>query len=209
MSHVLDLVRTAGRVLPFMALAAALAGCRSDGAGQIQAAWSFETDFDGWGIHALDVRQDTSGDSLEIPWSVTRTAARAARGRHSVEITFVNRTDAAKIWLERSFTVQPGTTYEWELRFAWYGIQSSQDGNRLLAGVVATPPVTREAVMALGVAGAGAPAAWQVRRATGRVLAGADGLITLVVGVWSTFEIDYAYGLDDVRVSLAPVAALP
>src|SRR5262249_16938519 len=89
----------------------------------------FESGFDGWTARSLDA---------VFPWSIDLSQSRAFDGTWSAEYYVENFNDAAKVWLEKPFTLTAGKTYDvtvsWKLATAddffgsWSVIAYAGDG---------------------------------------------------------------------------------
>jgi hypothetical protein len=159
------------------------------------------------------VSRTTPGGSEDIPWHIVRSTARASNGSTSLELYFFNKTDAAKIWIERPFTLQPDTDYEYEINLSFYPLGNQADGNSLSCAARSAPPLTRDDIVSAVIGGTGVGSSpahpWAQRLARGRVRTDATGQAFAFVGVWGTFEIAYTYYLDDVRIRFRDVHGIP
>jgi hypothetical protein len=167
-------------------------------------AFSFENDMEAWSPRALDVTVAVGDSTGEIPWHIQRTNARASSGSIALEYYFFNQTDAAKIWIERDFLLQPGHNYDYELSFDFWAPGSPFTGSPLFAGMVAESPRSRAEIVSqvIGGTGSGGVGRWTTHAARGTVQADSTGIVHAIVGVWGTFEIAFTYDLDNVHLLL-------
>jgi hypothetical protein len=167
--------------------------------------FSFEQDMDGWTPAAAD-----TGDlrGAHAPWSIERTADTAFEGTHALRLYMANHTDAAKIWIVRSFAATPGRSYQVDISFA-FATADWGDANlfTVLAGSFLTPPSDGPTLVA-GTRhqstgnGANHDVGYQWLRRSFRVSTQADasGVLSVVVGIWGTWETARTYYVDDLSV---------
>ena len=169
--------------------------------------YSFETDFEGWEPDATDLVVA----EREAIWSITRSQERAADGATSLRFHVVNLSDAAKIWIEQPFALQPNTTYDVDIEYAFatadYGLLNLFT---ILTGVLQSSPEDAGDLEPTfqGTTGNGASSdvgyQWLRPRYQLTAESGADGRLYVVIGVWGTYEVTRTYYVDDVRISFTP-----
>lgn len=171
---------------------------------------SFEDGFDGWAERATEVMV---GDDDEIDWEIERSVDRSFAGDVAVRMFADNRTDAARLWIERSVQLATSATYDVTIEFA-FATADWSDVNlwTVLAGAVTErpdgaeelTPTHRDDTRAGDPPGEGF--VWQERSYQTTVTTGVDGEVWIVIGVWGTSEFQRTYYLDDVRVRLTPTS---
>lgn len=200
-------VLTAGALVAGVGLAACETG--TDPVGEaVQVESSFEDGFDGWAQRAAEV---VVGDDDEIAWEIERSEERSFAGDVAVRMFADNRTDAARLWIERSVQLDSNRTYDVTIEFA-FATADWSDVNlwTVLAGAVTESPAAAEdlAPAHRDDTRAGDPPGegfvWQDRSYETTVTTGVDGEAWIVVGVWGTSEFQRTYYFDDVRVRLTP-----
>src|SRR5207253_8794993 len=75
---------------------------------------TFATGLDSWTPRAMDT---TMPDSSEIAWSIAPSVELGNGDMAAAKVMVDNRTDAAKVWLEKEYDLAPGTTYAVRLMF--------------------------------------------------------------------------------------------
>lgn len=194
-------------------------GCDSSGSppGSIEThSFSFEEGMSGWTAQALDV--EIGGDTIE--WAVEPSDNYATDGSRSVRLFAENRTDAAKIWAERSFDLAPNTTYRVQIEYQ-FGTSDWGDVNnwRIITGAHAQPPRSHDALTYQDRTGHGQDTkelVWlnksyalgplsPARSQTLTAQANASGTLYVTLGVWGTYEVGRTYYVDDVTITFEPV----
>jgi len=158
----------------------------------------FENGFDGWTARSLDA---------VFPWSIELSQSRGFDGTWSAEYYVENFNDAAKVWLEKPFTLTAGKTYDvtisWKLATAdgffgaWSVIAYAGDSQAQQIGEFTN----------LGSTSNGFEDGqyhWLTKSMTKRVST-TDGSIWVGVGVWGTFEVVHTYDVDSVKVTFTEV----
>lgn len=163
--------------------------------------FTFESDLGGW---------TTDGTDLEDPpvtWSIERSDELAERGDWSVRLSLDNLNDAGKIWMERAFELQPGSTYDVEAAFDFATADFGDFGLwTIIAGVSFEDPETVDDLTFREETGTGsdedAGHVWTARRyELGTLTADPEtGLLWVALGVWGTFETARTYYIDDVEL---------
>ena len=169
--------------------------------------YSFETDLEGWEPDATDL---VFGGSEAI-WSITRSQELAADGATSLRLYVVNLSDAAKIWIEQPFALEPNTTYDVDIEYAFatadYGLLNLFT---IVTGVLQSSPEDAGdlAPTFQGTTSNGASSdvgyQWLRKRYQFTAESGAVGRLYVVIGVWGTYEVTRTYYVDDVRISFTP-----
>jgi hypothetical protein len=174
--------------------------------GPITASEGFEAGLGGWTPRAMDT---TVAPGDEIDWSVSASSEAAKLGAQAAKFSVDNRTDAAKVWLERSFEVTPYRAYDLTLSFD-FGTSDFGDFNNwtIIAGALpASPQVVDDLPLSGGSTSSGPDdvgLAWLPKTTTQQVIAGPDGKVYILVGVWGTWESLRVYYFDNVEVTLVP-----
>lgn len=187
-----------------------LAAACSDSSGpvdrRVTVGTSFEQGLGAWSVAATDVMVGEE----ELAWSVTTSTERASDGATSVRFTADNRSDAAKLWIERHLDLRPNTTYQVTI-FLHFATSDQGVVNlwRILAGALPSSPTTTEDLEPTFQDETGKPTAgdgyvWIPKTYQESVTTGADGNAVIVIGVWGTFEAVRTYYIDDVEVVAVP-----
>jgi hypothetical protein len=181
-----------------------LASCADpvgNGAPDVEVTTSFEQDWDGWVSEGIDL------DDPPVAWNVSRSTDRATGGLWSARLDLENYNDKGKIWIRRAFTVRPGVAHRAEITFRFatsdWGFANLWT---IIAGALAAAPTRADDLPYQDHTGNGEDMdtgwVWLSRAYEQRVVAGADGMIHVVIGVWGTWETPRTYYVDDVRVRL-------
>jgi hypothetical protein len=172
--------------------------------------YSFDSDLEGWTPRAFD----TEVGGAEIDWSVASSSEQQTAGAGSAKYSVSNLTDAAKVFLEREFELEPNTEYDFELAFD-FATDDWGDINlwTLIAGALPSAPDVPEDLEPSyqGDTGTGsdidAGYVWLDKHITGTVTTGADGRAVVVIGVWGTWESLSEYYIDNLIIDFHPPAA--
>ncbi len=172
---------------------------------QEQHSFSFENSMEDWVAKGVDLEYD--GGTLE--WSIMRSQERARDGTTSVKFYLNNLNDAGKVWIERSFEVQPNKRYQVTLSYAF---ASADFGGvnlwTIISGALTKHPETREDLTPAyqDETGNGLQSdsgyVWVEKRYDVTVESGPDGVLWTVVGVWGTWEGPRTYYVDSLTITL-------
>jgi len=166
--------------------------------------FSFEESLEGWHTRGIDLElgQDT------IQWSITQSSDRATDRSTSLKFYLNNLNDADKIWVEKKFSVRPGTRYRVSIS---YDFASRDNGTMnlftVIPGVLPRPPRTREELAPTfqGSTGNGSDSdseyIWTRKEYGVIVESGETGELSVVIGVWGTWETPRTYYLDHLRIT--------
>jgi hypothetical protein len=159
--------------------------------------YSFESGLDEWYGNGVDL-----GDP-QVAWSAERSSGQASVGSASVALSVNNAEGAAKVWIEREFTVEPSRAYDIEVTFDL----GSSDGTgsepwRVVAGAHVAPPMTAAELSIQDPTGngGGAGVVFVQKSYSLRATSDEDGRMYLVIGVWGTSVGERTYFLDNVHV---------
>lgn len=171
------------------------AGCRGREAVppvEPPAAFSFEAGLEGWSPAATDVQD---GEAVAT-WYVEHSTERASDGVGSVHLRVDNMTDAAKVWVEQRFELEPNTSYRVELDF---DLSTADWGDfnlwRVIAGALPARPLDRDDLEPAyrEETGTGTDEddghVWLPKQYSFEVTTGPDGEAWVVIGVWGTYEV--------------------
>ena len=161
-------------------------------------AFSFEKDMEGWEVNGTDL------DDPQVEWAIERSEDIASEGKTSVRLYLNNMNGAGKIWIERSFEVEPNRTYEVSIA---YDLASADWGDvnlwTIITGVV--PESSRIELASQGDTGNNASPedgfVWLNKSYTFTAESGPEGRLLVVIGVWGTWETARTYYLDNVEVT--------
>lgn len=170
--------------------------------------FSFENDLQGWTPRATDVFEAGNPPAVAT-WSIQPSQERASDGGSSLRLTVSNLTDAAKVWIERDFTVTPNRRYRVKVQYA---LASADFGDinlwRIITGVAPSSPQTRDDLTYQDTTGNGSDApggyTWLEKSYDLDATSGADGRLYVTIGVWGTSEHPRTYYLDNVRITISP-----
>ena len=211
-NYLQEACRGAGRACGWIARLVALpvllfaAGCddsTSPDDRQVTVRTSFEQGLGEWSTHATDVM--VGGEELE--WSVVPSTDRASDGTTSVRFRAENRSDAAKLWIQRPLELRPNTRYRVSIEFAFATAdRGAVNLWRIMAGALPSAPTTTADLEPTFRGETGSPSDdegydWLAKSYEVMVMTGADGRLFIVVGVWGTYEVTRTYYVDDVRVT--------
>ncbi len=172
-----------------------LLGCGP--ARQQSAFFSFEASLQGWSAQGLDL---VDGNADE-PWIIRPTFDRGFDGPGCAKLFLDNGNGTGKIWLERTFLLEPGRRYRAHLEMALGTQDGTANAFRLIAGFLPAPPRTDDALGGVASAdtstGGATGFAWVGKSSDAEVSGPA---VTAVIGVWGTSASARTYYLDAVTV---------
>lgn len=193
---------------PAMAQSAPLEGSVQGDAGQAIAgatvtaspaapADSFEQDFDGW-----QFRQDIQGLS-----TADRTTEVAFDGSTSVVFSTTGRFDDGTAWLQKTFFLDPSTTYQ--VHLSWYqtNLFTSDIGRWPVVAYAGTTAPQEEADFT-EVGRDSASESFTRYDLDTTVTTDSSGQVVLAFGVSVVFEVDRAHFFDFVRPSIVPLSEI-
>ena len=186
-----------------------LSGCDDDPvapspAEPVEQSFTFSQDMDGWQAAATDTLNPP------IEWHVRHSTEESVVGDGAVELFLENLNDQGKIWMERSFELEPGVFYDVDIEFA-FGTSDWGQVNlfTVIAGVHAEPPRDAEDLTFQDDTGHGGDEdvglVWEDRTYRLSTQAPADGSVYVTIGVWGTWETARTYFVDDVTVRFTPM----
>ncbi|CAN5879291.1 hypothetical protein BH24GEM1_BH24GEM1_08990 [soil metagenome] len=184
------------------------AACGDDGTGPNigprTETFSFEDGLGAWLADATDIT--VGGDP--IAWDVAVTDEAATDGERSVRLSLDNLSDAGKIWIERSFDLEPETSYSVRIEFD-FGTADFGDVNlwTIIAGASPQPPETAQDLQdgfrdeTGHDQGQDAGLVWLEKAYDFVTTTEADGVLHVALGVWGTYEVSRIYFVDAVRIT--------
>jgi hypothetical protein len=186
--------------LPILALVTLIfAGCNVANMPQSMN-YSFERGLEGWTTNGTDL------DNPPDQWSIEPSRDMASKGETSLKFYLDNVNDAGKIWITRSFDVEPETHYQVEVT---YKFASADYGGlnlwKVITGVALEPPRTAGELVYQGDTGNGAGPddgwVWQRQTYNFDIRTGPEKELYVTIGVWGTWEAARTYYLDDLDVT--------
>ncbi len=167
--------------------------------------YSFDNGLNDWNVRGIDLM--VGGE--EVDWSITHTSEPSYNSSGAAEFYLENNTDAGKIWLERSFILEPNQSYVVEVDFA-FGTSDYGDINlwTIISGAHTTPPETHEELTYRGKTGhdqgESAGLVWLNKEHAFIAESNSDGELFVTVGVWGTYEVPRTYYIDELEISFQP-----
>ncbi len=162
--------------------------------------FSFDEDMQGWEKDGTDL------DDPPIEWTVEQTTNKSYNGSGSVKLYLNNLNDAGKIWMERSFDVEPNTMYEVTVSY-FFGTADYGEFNlfNIICGVTTTNPETIDDLTFQGDTGHHQDEQdeylWLEKEYTFTVLSDDNGALYVSIGVWGNWETPRTYYVDEVNIS--------
>lgn len=187
-------------------IAAGLGGCSEslEGPDSQTFTFSFDDTMQGWSADGADLTNP------QVAWSIQQSTAEASNGAGSVRITLDNLNDAGKVWMERSFDLEPNRTYDVEVSYA-FGSADFGDINlwRIITGVSADSPEDADDLEFQGDTGNGLDSngglQWLDKTYSFTATTDADGVLHVSIGTWGTYEVQRTYFVDDVTLTFSEV----
>jgi len=167
---------------------------------------SFENDLEGWVAKATDVW----GVTPEA-WSITRSQDTARDGNTSLKFFLDNSNDAEKIWVEKSFAVEPNRIYDVTVEYALASVSSELGAGTaftIITGVLKSSPATREELSPAykDAATNGTDESgyrWLEKRYEFTVQPDEQATLYVVIGIWGDWEVRRTFYFDDVRITIS------
>jgi len=182
-----------------LAVCVLLGGCGP--ATQTSGSYSFEGSLQGWAPAAVDV----AAPGAPLDWSVSPSTERSFDGTWSARMFIVNDTDAAKVWISRTYRLSPSRNYDVHVEFA-LGSSDPDPASafRILAGVAKTLPANGDEAISLAredtANGGASQVTWLPKQYDSIASTDASGTLTAVIGIWGTASGTRTYYFDAVAV---------
>lgn len=166
--------------------------------------FSFEEGLENWETRGTDL------DNPLVDWSIDVSENLASHGETSAMYYLSNVNDAGKIWIERSFDVDPNTNYRVDIS---YNFVSADYGDfnlwTIITGVHKTSPETRDDLVFQGDTGNEADSnvgfKWMNKSYDFTIESSSEGEIYVTLGVWGTWETDRIYFIDNVEIEFEEI----
>ncbi|MFW6385778.1 MAG: hypothetical protein ACOCZP_01335 [Candidatus Hadarchaeota archaeon] len=170
--------------------------------------FSFENDMEEWTSMGADL------DNPPIEWGIERSQEYSVDGQYSLKYELANMNDAGKIWIERSFDVEPEKTYRVDVS---YDLASRDYGVNLwtiITGAYPDIPLkendSTQKLIFQGDTGTGSESVenheWLDKSYDFLVDSGENGKIHVNIGIWGTWEATRTYYLDNLRIEFEPLS---
>lgn len=153
--------------------------------------FSFENDLEGWTANATD----TGSQGTAASWSITP-------GSTAAQFTIDNLSGNAKVWIEKSFPVEPKTPYRVIVE---YGFLESllAPKSRIITGVLNKPPQTADDLQPAFQEKAGDPGyPLKRKRYEFDVKSKKSGMLTIVLGIFAAKKTHQLYYFENVCITL-------
>lgn len=162
--------------------------------------YSFENDMQGWKKNGTDL------DNPPINWSINRSNEMSTNGYYSVRFYLENYNDAGKIWIEKTFDVEPNSIYEVKIS---YKFATADFGDVNLFNIINTVLGDsfdgRDNLNYEGDTGHHSDArdfVWLDKEYDYVVETDENAQIYINIGVWGSWETTRTYYLDELNISL-------
>ncbi|KXB06701.1 hypothetical protein AKJ51_03095 [candidate division MSBL1 archaeon SCGC-AAA382A20] len=167
--------------------------------------FSFEKGMDNWKVNGTDL------DNPPVEWDITRTKEMATDGSASLKFYLANVNDAGKIWIERTFELDPSKVYD--IRVS-YDFASADFGDlnlwRIITGVSPEPPLSDQKTPLVFQGNTGNRAnsdigfKWLEKSYKFKTQTDAEGKIYVNIGIWGTWETTRKYYFDNILIEYKP-----
>jgi hypothetical protein len=166
-----------------------------------QLSFSFEEGLGGW----TGEPPEEAFDGTPCDGRIERSNDRSHTGSWSVNLFLNNNCDAGRVWIERSFSLEPNTPYGVRIRY-WF---ATADWGTLnlwnIVGGAQPEPFEVLNLVTLSDTGNGRDNdvgfVWFKKEHVFEVTTNSNGAAFLALGVWGTFEVTREYFIDDVSVT--------
>ncbi len=162
--------------------------------------YSFESDMQGWEKNGTDL------DNPPINWSVGRSDEISTDGDYSVRFYLENFNDAGKIWMEKTFDVDPNSIYDIKIS---YNFATADFGDLNLFNIITTvlgkSLSGRETLNYEGDTGHHSDAegyVWLDKEFEYIVETDDSGQIYINIGVWGSWETTRTYFVDELNITI-------
>jgi len=160
--------------------------------------FSFEDGLESWSEDGTDL------DNPPVDWTVALSDEMSSEGDYAIKLYLNNVNDAGKIWLERSFDLEPNRTYNVEIT---YDFASADFGDfnlwQIITGVSSEEPEAADDLMFQGDTGIGEQEGfiWLDKSYEFTAESNDDGELWVALGVWGTWETPRTYYIDNISIS--------
>lgn len=167
--------------------------------------YSFENDLEGWSVNGTDLNL---GDHT-VNWSISSSRDIAKDGNTSLKFILDNQNDAAKIWIEKPFSVDPNIAYEVTVEYEFASRMYAGPFFDIITGVLNNHPTKRQDLYPAfkdttwNGSDSDVGYVWQDRKYDFTARSNDQGALYVVIGIWGTWEVGHIYYFDSVRVTIA------
>ncbi len=168
--------------------------------------YSFESDMQGWEINGTDL------DNPPINWSVERSDNMSTHGNYSVKFYLENFNDAGKIWMGKTYNVDPNAIYEVKIS---YNFATSDFGDLNLFNIITTALGTsfsgRDDLNYEGDTGHHTEEegfVWLDKEFEYIVETEDNGEIYINIGVWGSWETTRTYYVDGLNITIEKLESI-
>jgi len=173
---------------------------------EINEFYSFENDMEGWSINGTDLNPN---EPTADEWAITRSQEMAFDGSTAVKLDLTNNNDAGKIWIEKSFLVEPNRLYEVNVSYSFASADGSLGTFNIITGVLKQRRATFDDLIPAFRESTDKRKSkpgyrWLDKQYEFAVSSGQATSVWVVIGIWGTFEIRNMYYVDSVRVEITP-----
>jgi len=163
---------------------------------------SFEDGWDDWEAQGIDLNDPP------VNWTIERTDDHSDDGDYSMKLYLNNMNDQGKIWVQRSFDMDPNRGYKVKLSFSF---ASSDFGSfnlwKIIAGAGPKEPSSMDELTFHGNTGNGymedVGYKWMDKEYTLNARSNSDGELYVYIGVWGTWETGRTYYIDDIDIAVS------
>lgn len=163
--------------------------------------YSFENDFEGWSVTAMDVWGPSP-----MAWAIQRSQDMAKDGNTSAKFDLVNSNDAEKVFIERPFPVRPNQIYHVDVQYALASQYGGAAAFTIITGVLRNTPQTRDDLRpafkdSTTKSNTEPGYEWINKKYEFAVRSDDQGVLHVIIGIWGTWEVHETYYIDDVHVN--------
>lgn len=168
--------------------------------------YSFEKGMQGWTPDGTDLLDPP------INWTVEQSDDHATDGDHSIKFYLDNMNDAGKIWMQKSFDLDPNTHYELTINYD-FGTRDWGNINlfRIITGVTTKNPETADDLIFQDNTGHQQDEdigyTWVNKSYTLSLQTDENGTAYVFIGIWGTWTTPRTYYVDSVNISFEKISS--
>ena len=168
-------------------------------AADISEFYSFENDTGGWSNNGTDLDRNE--------WTITRSQDMASDGSTALKLDLTNNNDRGKIWIEKSFPVEPNHLYAVNVNYSFASADGPLGAFDIMTGVLKQRPTTRDDLIPTFRESTDRRKQkqgyrWFDKHYQSVVPADQATNLWVVIGIAGNFEVRNVYYVDSVRVEI-------
>lgn len=176
------------------------AGCVFSGEKGFEETYSFEDGLEGWERGGRDLSHPSS-ENKTIDWQINRSDLASTNGNYSLLYYLENLNDQGKIWIQKTYSVEENQKYSLDVSFDFGTSDFGVNQWTIIAGPFESKSDSKLPYQDETGKNSDEPGLrWLDKSYSFRTSSGVDGKITVLIGVWGTWEAPRTYLIDNVTI---------